>query len=246
MIAERVDHMAVILPFEAEFYREHDIPVTFVGHPLLDKSLETDTDPNPVSLDTAKLIGLLPGSRPVEIQRLLPVMLEAAKFIHAREPDLKFAVSVAPMLDPTRVASVVKAHGVEEFVTMVQHPVEMLFKSCRLVVAASGTVTLQAAIAGVPMVIIYKVSPFSFRLGKLLVKVTHAGLINLIAQKTLVPEHIQNDAEPQKIAATVFDLLQNDVKLDQMRRDLADAVKKLGGPGASARVAEIALNMLES
>jgi lipid-A-disaccharide synthase len=150
------------------------------------------------------------------------------------------------MLDPTRVASVVKAHGVEEFVTMVHRPVEMLFKSCRLVVAASGTVTLQAAIAGVPMVIIYKVSPFSFRLGKLLVKVAHAGLINLIAQKTLVPEHIQNDAEPQKIAATVFDLLQNDVKLDQMRRDLADAVKKLGGPGASARVAEIALNMLES
>jgi lipid-A-disaccharide synthase len=246
MIAQRVDHMAVILPFEAEFYRDHHVPVTFVGHPLLDRSPATDSRPIPEVFDNPGVIGLLPGSRPVEIQRLLPIMLEAAKLMRTRDPGLHFAVSVAPMLRPEMIEAIVKQHGAEDIVSLAHAPVETLFKHCRLVVAASGTVTLQTAIAGIPMVIIYKVSPFSFWLGKALVKVEHAGLINLIAQKSLVPELIQDDATPEKIAATVFDLLQNDVRLERMRRDLGDAVQKLGGSGASARAAEIALNMLKS
>jgi lipid-A-disaccharide synthase len=238
--------MAVILPFEAEFYQRHRIPVTFVGHPLCDGPLGANADRMAEPSDNPNQIGLLPGSRTVEVRRLLPVMLAAVKRLQASDANLRFIVSAAPMLDRNILAAIIKQASAETVVELTSEPVETLFKRCRLVVAASGTVTLQAAIAGVPTVIIYKVSPLSYRLGKALIKVEHAGLINLIAGKTVVPELLQKEASPEKIAATVLDLIQNEVKLKQMRQDLAKASQKLGGPGASRRVADIALNMLGS
>ena len=244
-IGKLVDHMAVILPFEAEFYAAHNIPVTFVGHPLLDEPTESTTN-GPVT-DTSEntTIGLLPGSREVEINRLLPVMLDAAENIHKSDPRLKFVVSVAPTVDRRLVETIAAEREIAPIFSFCSEPVSQLFSRCRLVVAASGTVTLQAAISGTPMVIIYKVSPVSYWLGRALIRVNHIGLINLIAGKRMVPELVQDQASVEGITEQVFNLLNDEDQLLQLKKELLTAKEKLGEAGASKRVAGIALSMLQ-
>jgi len=244
-IGRLVSHMAVILPFEADFYSAHGIPVTFVGHPLLDR-ITGDEEEGDTIEDSAEhtLIGLLPGSREVEIKRLLPVMLDAAERMHKQDPRLKFAVSVAPTVERKMMEAMIKGRGRDGSISLSEIPVERLFGRCRLVVAASGTVTLQAAIAGTPMVIIYKVSPISYWLGRALIRVDHIGLINLIAGRRLVPELIQDQATAESISDQAFDLLVDDERLAQLKQDLLKAGRVLGEAGASRRVAQIALGLM--
>lgn len=244
-IGRLVSHMAVILPFEADFYSAHGIPVTFVGHPLLDR-ITGDEEEGDTIEDSAErtLIGLLPGSREVEIKRLLPVMLDAAERMHKQDPRLKFAVSVAPTVERKMMEAMIKGRGRDGSISLSEIPVERLFGRCRLVVAASGTVTLQAAIAGTPMVIIYKVSPISYWLGRALIRVEHIGLINLIAGRRLVPELIQDQATAESVSDQAFDLLVDDERLAQLKQDLLTAGRVLGEAGASRRVAQIALGLM--
>ena len=244
-IGRLVSHMAVILPFEADFYSAHGIPVTFVGHPLLDRITGDEEEGDTVE-DSAErtLIGLLPGSREVEIKRLLPVMLDAAERMHKQDPRLKFAVSVAPTVERKMMEAMIKGRGRDGSISLSEIPVERLFGRCRLVVAASGTVTLQAAIAGTPMVIIYKVSPISYWLGRALIRVDHIGLINLIAGRRLVPELIQDQATAESVSDQAFDLLVDDERLAQLKQDLLTAGRVLGEAGASRRVAQIALGLM--
>jgi lipid-A-disaccharide synthase len=245
-IGRLVDHMAVILPFEADFYDAYNIPVTFVGHPLLDE--QSDLTKMSALTNSAEhtTIGLLPGSREVEIKRLLPVMLDAAENIHKLDPRLKFIVSVAPTVDSQLVKTIVAERKISSSVTYCSDPVSLIFSRCRLVVAASGTVTLQAAISGTPMVIIYKVSPISYWLGRVLIRVNHIGLINLIAGKRLVPELVQDQASVEGITQQVFNLLSDEAKLIELEKELLTAKEKLGSSGASRRVADIALSILST
>jgi lipid-A-disaccharide synthase len=243
-IARLVDHMAVILPFEAEFYRRHGIPVTFVGHPLLDGLQPTALEAPKMNARQPSVVGLLPGSRQVEISRLLPVMLAAAQRMLQDNPVLEFVVSVAPSVDRTMLETAVARSGCGTAVRLTDDPVEDIFRQCRMVIAASGTVTLQAALHGTPMIIIYRVSPSSYWLGRLLIRVKFIGLVNLIADRPLVPELIQDDASPENIARCAAELLGDEDRLKRMRRELLAAREALGGPGASQRVADIALGML--
>ncbi len=243
-IGRLVDHMAVILPFEADFYKEHAIPVTFVGHPLLDGHPDEEETSPEAEPPTRSLIGLLPGSRNVEVRRLLPVMLEAAARIHETAPDQKFVVSVAPTVDSEMLAAIVAGRHPDLPLAVTKEPVTRIFPRCRLVVAASGTVTLQAAMAGTPMVIIYKVSPISYWVGRMLVRVDHIGLINLIAGRRLVPELIQDQASSAAISEQVAGLLSDQTKLAELQKNLLATKKVLGDTGASKRVAHIALSML--
>ncbi len=243
-IGKLVDHMAVILPFEADFYEAHDIPVTFVGHPLLDDNTDHEEYQLETGSEAQSVIGLLPGSREVEIRRLLPVMLEAAGSIRQRDPRLKFIVSIAPTVDSEMLDAIVSGLKPDSSVSFTTEPVTRIFSRCRMVVAASGTVTLQAAISGTPMVIIYKVSPISFWLARALVRVDHIGLINLIAGRRLVPELVQHQVSAEAISEQVFNLLADQTNFAQLKEDLMAAKKELGGSGASMRVAEIALSML--
>ena len=243
-IGKLVSHMAVILPFEADFYSAHGIPVTFVGHPLLDRITGEEEDDAAEDSAEHTLIGLLPGSREVEIKRLLPVMLDAAERMHRQDPRLKFAVSVAPTVERKMLEAMIKGRGGDGSISLSEIPVERLFGMCRLVVAASGTVTLQAAIAGTPMVIIYKVSQISYWLGRALIRVDHIGMINLIAGRRLVPELIQDQATATNISDQVFGLLNDEKRLGQLKKDLLTAGQLLGGSGASRRVAQIALGLM--
>ncbi|NQT70753.1 MAG: lipid-A-disaccharide synthase [Desulfobacteraceae bacterium] len=243
-IGKLVNHVAVILPFEADFFKRHQIPVTFVGHPLLDNdhsspaaALERPAEPNPT-------VGLLPGSRDREIARHLPVMLDAARILAERIKNIKFVISLAPSVEKQYVEALIAKHKALINFEMVEGGVDEVFEKCRLVVAASGTVTLESAISGTPMVIIYKLSPISYWLGRILIRVKHIGLVNLIAGKRIVPELLQGEASPSKIADTVFEMLNDVPGLERLRNELLSTRDALGEPGASERVADIALNML--
>ncbi len=247
-IARRVDHMAVILPFEQHFYQRHKVPVTFVGHPLMDRPHQPPPADAPSDADEptepVSVIGLLPGSRDGEVEKLLPEMLKAANLLQKRYSGLSFLISLSDSVNETRVRNILNRHRGTAAVEIVDQGVEAVFQRSGFVIAASGTVTLEAAIAGIPMVIIYKVSPTSYQLGKALIRVDHISLVNLISGKRLVPELIQAEASPMKIADTVEKVLSDTSGLKRIREELVMIRERLGGPGASDRVAQIALNLL--
>ena len=243
-IGTLVDHMAVILPFEEIYYKKHAISASFVGHPLLDDNSFGNGSgfrkkPEPV-------LGILPGSRNSEIVRHLPVMLDAADLISARNRGLKVILSVADTVDKNLVNRILGDYKGNTKFEIHSKSVDGVIEKSKIVLAASGTVTLEAAISGTPMVIIYKISPLSYMLGKALINLENIGLVNLIAGKKIVPELIQGDASPEKIADTVNNMLKDQVKLEAVEKELLGIKDLLGGPGASRRVAKIALDLAEN
>ena len=243
-ISQLVDHMAVILPFEQQFYKEHDVPVTFVGHPLLDANLPPDSPISKTDPSVPPVIGLVPGSRDIEIIRHLPVMLDSAHILTERLGQVKFIISHAPSVERERIQSVIDGHQLRAKVEVISDGVEKVFERCDAIVAASGTVTLQAAIYGVPMVIIYKVSPVSAWLGKALIRVPNVGLVNLVAGRELVPELLQENATGDNIAQAILNMLKDEEEFNHLKHQLIALRDMLGGGGASERVADIALEML--
>lgn len=245
-IRRHVDHMAVILPFEKEFYQKHGIPVTFVGHPLLDGG-DPLIHPIPTAdSGDAPLIGLLPGSRDSEVSRHVPVMLEAAGKLQKKMAGIRFAISVAPSVDRQTVEEMIQDHAAGLKLEIVPGRVEKILYRCRVAIVASGTATLETAISGTPMVVIYKVSPVSYWIGRAMIRGINAiSLVNLIAGKALVPELIQKEADPETIAARAWELLENTAQRRQLQQELRQLRHCLGGSGASERVAEIALGMLQ-
>jgi lipid-A-disaccharide synthase len=252
-IKRLVDHMAVILPFEERFYQAHGVPVTYVGHPLMDGEWAIGSDgtagsagPDNGDLE-APVISLLPGSRDREVEKHLPLLLGAADRLQQSYPRARFLVSCAPNIDAGKVLRpVADLTQLQPRLSMevVCEDVRTLFARSTLSIAVSGTVTLQAALCSTPAIIIYRISPLSYSLGKMLIRVKHIGLANLIAGRTIMPELIQADASPEKIAATADLLLKSPARLQKMRADLRAIKTLLGSGGASSRVAEIALGML--
>ena len=243
-IKRLVDHMAVILPFEARFYQEHNVPVTFVGHPLLDRILPKLNSQSTATPSKEPVIGLLPGSREKEVSTLLPVMLGAAKIIKEHLPAARFIVSCSESLQDNLVMDVVSQYASTLEIEIIRGSVSEVFRQSRMLVAASGTVTLEAALYGIPMVIVYKVSPLSYWLGKRLIKVKHIGIVNLIVQKELLPELIQDNASPRTIAETVIAMINDQDRLRRIEKELSSIRDLLGGAGASDRVARIALDLI--
>jgi lipid-A-disaccharide synthase len=244
-IKKLVDHVAVILPFERDLYAARDIPVTFVGHPLLDNEQFSKHPEIDLPVPDISSVGLLPGSREREVLRHLPLMLAAARQLIRQIPDLKFAVSLAPTVKRELLDAIIKTHGGDIQPEIIPEDVNQVFRRCGFAIAASGTVSLEAAIFETPMVIIYRLSPLSYWLGRVLIHVRHIGLVNLIAGREIVPELIQGQASPQNIAAKVAAMLSDAAGLNQLRNQLRSAVSALGGPGASDRTAAVAMALLE-
>ena len=244
-IGRTVDHMAVILPFEEQFYREHNVPVSFVGHPLLDADLPAAGKPLKNRREGKAIIGLVPGSRDNEIARHLPVMLNAAAILKERLNHVKFIVSHAHSVEKRQIEAIINEHRRSVDVEVVSDGVETVFERCDAVIAASGTVTLQAAIHGCPMVIIYKVSRVSYWLGRALVRVPNIGLVNLVAGRQIVPELVQDEACSENIVAAIENIINDPDELTVLKEQLRTLRDKLGGAGASEKVARIALEMLD-
>ena len=245
-IARWVKKMIVLFPFEVPLYEKAGVEVEWVGHPLLDivkPSLQPGEALRRFGLDPGRrTIALLPGSRTHEIERLLPVLLAAAQHLQGEVPDLQFVIPVAPgmskedLFDWTRNAPVP--------VTLVEgYPYDVM-NLAELLITASGTATLEATVLKKPMVILYRISFFSYLIGRLLVKVKYIGLPNLVAEKKIVPELIQGEANPERVAGEALKILKDPELRRRMTREMAEACRRLGEPGAATRAARIVCSLL--
>jgi len=241
-----VDRMALILPFEEQVYEEVDLDARFVGNPLLDTVKRKYTRGEALKKfglrENLTTIALLPGSRKGEVTKLLPEMLEMAKILKDRIPAIQFVLPLADTLSPDFVHGLTDRSGVD--FRIIEENVYDVVGLSDIAVVASGTATLETAILGVPMIIVYRVSPLTYLIGRVVVNVDNIGLVNIIAGKTVVPELIQGDANPEKMADEVYDILTSGSRMDEMKKDLLDVSKKLGDPGASERTALLAHEMI--
>jgi lipid-A-disaccharide synthase len=243
-IKRDVDHVAVILPFEKDYYSAHSVPATFVGHPLMDHYASIPAKKYQYTPGKNPVIGLLPGSRRSEIERNLPEMLAAASQLQQRYKNMEFAVSLAPSISREWVETYIHPYRQTCRMDLMDGNILEILDKSDLVVAASGTVTLESAIYGVPMVIVYRISPVSYMFGKSLVRVDHIGLVNIIANERVVPELIQNDATPSNIAQTVSRMIDSPEELEKICGKLQTVRQRLGNAGAAAKAAEVALFLL--
>jgi lipid-A-disaccharide synthase len=245
-IAGRVDKMAVIFPFEVSIYQKAGLDTEFVGHPLLDV-LAFPAARGSLSLDHAEsggelVIGLLPGSREREIKSLLPEMVRAAEIIAREKPGTRFILPAAPAVDVKELEKFLHPHPVS--ISVVEGPAHKAITAAAMVIVASGTATLEAAILEKPMVIVYQVSLLSYWIGKAMVKVDWVGLVNIVAEKKVVPELLQEEARGERIAAEALRILNEETYRRGMVAELARVRKKLGQAGAAERVARMALEMI--
>ncbi len=241
---ELVDRMAVILPFEETFWRKSGVKATYVGHPLLDLP-EFSTKQFPPKTDKdLSVVTFLPGSRKKEIAMHLPVMAAAAKALRQKDPTLKLSMALLGDRHLNWVQDYLATAEMETLFDITTQGARAQFPKCDLVIAASGTVTLEAALAEVPTVVIYKVSPVSYWIAKTLVRVPFISLPNLIAGQSIFPELIQQEATPENIARSAATLLENVEVRQRVVRQLQGVKRRLGRGGAANRVARIALQMM--
>lgn len=240
-IARRVDKMLTLFPFEKEVYAGTGLDVECVGHPSLDKLEGVVRNGTAAFRGTPEprndiLIGLLPGSRRHEVERLFPILLEAAQKIHVRNPKIRFVASAVNDEMQEKMAALLEERKLP--IEMVRGQSHDIMRESDLVLVASGTATLECAWFTTPMLIVYQVSPLTWAVGRRVVKLPHIGLVNVIAGKTIMPEFLQHDAVPQKIADEALAILGSPERLKNMKEELKKVKAALGGPGASARAAQ--------
>ena len=245
-IKKTVDRMAVILPFEEAFYREAGVDVTFVGHPLLDEVRKKYSRQEALSRfglrDDAITVGILPGSRRSEVSRILPEMLRACGILAEKISPIQFVLPLAGTLAPDFVRNIFRQSPVP--VNVVRDEIYDAVAVSDTAMVASGTATLETALLEIPMVVVYKVSALSYAIGRRFIRVDHICLPNIIAGRRVVPELIQDEATPERIASEVRELVTRRGKALEMKAALAKIREKLGAPGASRRTARIACDML--
>jgi lipid-A-disaccharide synthase len=242
-IQRRVDHVVVILPFEQELYRRAGVRCTFVGHPLLD-SVAPEYDRSALrmkyNLDaSAPVVGLLPGSRVAEVSMLLPVLLETASRLAASDPKTQFLLAQAASIDDTLLHTLLHHSPVP--VSVAKDQASEVMAASDVLLVASGTATLQAAVVGTPMILLYKTTWPTYRLARALIRVRWIGLVNLVAARSIVPELIQNEATADHASREARRLLHDRRAYDEMKAGLREVRQSLGTPGASRRAAEVVL-----
>ncbi|MDD5170137.1 MAG: lipid-A-disaccharide synthase [Syntrophales bacterium] len=241
-----VDKMAVILPFEADLYHKAGVDATFVGHPLLDAVKTRYSRQEAFERfglrEGVKTVGILPGSRHGEVVKLLPVMLQTAQLLQSRLPEIQFVLPLADTLDPAFVSSIIRSFDVA--VKVISGEIYDVVASADAAIVASGTATLETALLETPMVIIYKISPVSYILGRIFIHVANIGLVNIIAGKTIVPEFIQGDATPESLSAALFGMITDEKRMKAIKMDLSAIKNKLGQPGAAKKAAALAYGMM--
>ena len=253
-IKKYVDKMMVILPFEKEFYQREGVDVEFVGHPLLEviaSNSEAISSSNKkeicqdLGVDDKKLIiGILPGSRKKEIAYMLPEILKASSLIKGKYPSVQFLLPLSQSIEEDYLKNFITSDY--SYIKIVKGKNYDVMKVSDLLITKSGTSTLEAAIIGTPMIIVYKTSITSYYLAKALVNVTYAGLPNLLAGKEAAPELLQHKMNAKNIAEKTIYFLEKKDGLEQMREEFKNIKYSLGEQGASKRTASIIINHLKN
>ncbi len=231
-LKEHVRRIFSILPFEVDFYRSHGMEVTYVGNPLVDLvDYENIKDVSPVP----HRIGLMPGSRRKEVGSLMPAFAGAARILLQKFPDLEFHCVRSSNFSEEYLRSLWNCN-----VPLVMHDGTdryRLMRTFQCIMAASGTATLETGLAGVPTLVAYKVSPLSYQIALRVIKVKWISLTNLIMNRTVFPEHIEKNADPEPMARRVEEWLENPQKLEAVVRDLEELRERCGQPGSAHRAA---------
>lgn len=230
IIKKNVTKMIVIFPFEQQFYADHGVDAFFSGYPLCEKLTGlhlngTQIKKEFVDFEGQPLLGILPGSRHGEVQRTLPPIIESLKLIHKRFPAVKVILPIAPTIDEKMLRSLIKKSPVP--ISIVSGKTYELLAAADCIVVASGTATLEAACSLTPMIVVYKLTALSYTIAKKLVHVSHIAMANLVARREIVPELIQKELTPEKIAAHVTNILENKKLREQMRHDLESVRQEL-------------------
>lgn len=247
-IARVVDRMLCILPFEPEAYRGTGVQARFVGHPFAERPLPAAPGVYRETLGLAPdrtTIAIVPGSRRGEISRLLPPMLDAAERLRASHPDVQFVLPVAPMLDRALLAPHLAAHATLD-VKLVDGRTEEAVGASDAALVKSGTSTLEAGLMHRPMVVAYRLSWLSYLIGRLLIKLTHFSLVNLLVGREVVPELLQGQATGEKMAEALERVLSDGPARQAQLAGLLEVRATLGEPGAPERVAREVVEVLST
>jgi lipid-A-disaccharide synthase len=240
------DRVLVIFPFEEEIYRQAGVPVEWVGHPLLDRPWPSRSHREwRIQIGVRPeipTVALLPGSRANEVREILPPLADAANLIRARLGEVQFVIARAPHLGDGLFEPALRLNGAR----LVEGMTDEVLACADVALLASGTVTVQAALHQCPMVVVYRLSPLTYRLGKPFVRVDSYAMANLVAQRRVVPELIQDAFTPDAVAHEAIDLLTNEARASRMRDDLREVRHRLGDPGASRRAAAAVMNVIRA
>src|SRR3990167_4809544 len=246
-IKKYVDHMAVIFPFEVKFYKKFNVPVTYVGSPQMETvhchlSCEEAKNTLGLAIDKKTLV-LLPGSRKLEIKRLLPVMLNVANKLLDLSPEMQFVLPVASTLNLVEIKNRVEASGVKQ-IKVIEGQSYTAIRAADVALCTSGTVTLETALLGTPLVIIYKMHWLSYKIIKRLIKINMIGLCNIVAEKKVAPELIQHEASVKNIVTQIHALLDHEETRQAQLEAFSHLREKLGTKKASEQVAKLARSLI--
>jgi lipid-A-disaccharide synthase len=234
-MAKLLDLMICIFPFEKELYERSGLRTVFAGHPMVDR-VKTLTRGWPRE---AGLVGFFPGSRANEVRKLFPVMMETAKLIQQQMPGVRFAVSAANQTLARLMLDIINASDMPDARRWIETgSVYDLMQRAEVGVVASGTATLEAACFGLPYLLVYKVNPVTYAVGKAVVRIKHLGIVNILAGETVVKEMVQGRFKPEKLSMEVLALLQDNVARDALSARLHEVVAELGEGGAYGRAAD--------
>ena len=247
-MGERIDMMAVLFPFEEKFYKKANVPVQFVGNPLVDEAKATKNKIDAINayqLDSSKkILGLFPGSRRGEVKRVLPIQLEAAVLLKKKHPDLQFILPVASTLKKQEFEACMQKYSSLD-IKLVKDNAYDVMQVCDAIITASGTATLEIALMGIPNAITYKISPISYFILKRMVTIDNIGLVNIVAEKNIIKEFIQGDAQADKICHEIDKILTDEHYRNNMITELSKVKQKLGKQGGSNNIAQLAYKMLQ-
>ncbi len=247
-IRENVDHIAVILPFEKALYEKHDVPVSYVGHPLLSTvvtSMDEQTARAHFGLKSdSRVIGLMPGSRPSEIKRLMPIIYDSAKRLLTDYPDLEFILPVASSLSVAKIQEHLPANDLPIHYIH-DHRYDAL-SLCHSVITSSGTATLELSLLGKPMVIIYQVSALTYHVGKYLVKISSMGLCNLLSDTPFIPELFQEQVNADNIVHEIKRYFDDEVYYSATQAKLLTIKHNLDRPEDQRSTSELILDRVAS
>ena len=246
-IGQSIDHMAVIFKFETDIYQQANIPVTFVGNPLVDKVNISDQaeliHQNLQHNKNGRIIGLFPGSRKSELSRLLPVMLETAELMLKQDPDLNFVLPVAINLDLQAIQQ--QCEHVDIDITFTQDNLYDVINSCDAIVSCSGTVTLEIGLLNVPMCVVYKLSWLSYQILSRIITIDQISLVNIIAREQVVVELLQDAASAKSISQELFKLIDDTQYRQQVLQGLQKVKNNMGQGEGSKRMAELVLSFIQ-